>query len=91
MLVLVLALSEAVKTTIALIAIWFVGVPALVTALIVLAVVQARGEKATYEEQQRLEHESSRAHASPRPSFARRFRRFVFRGQLGPVGSHTPA
>ena len=50
MLVLVLALSEAVKTTIALIAIWFVGVPALVTALIVLAVVQARGEKATYEE-----------------------------------------
>jgi len=46
---------------------------------------------ATYEEQQRLEHESSRAHASSRPSFARRFRRFVFRGQLGPVGSHTPA
>ena len=47
---LVLALSEAAKTTIALIAIWFVGLPALVTALIVLAVVQARGEKATYEE-----------------------------------------
>lgn len=47
---LVLALSEAAKTTIALVSIWFVFIPALVTALIVLAVVQARGEKATYEE-----------------------------------------
>jgi len=45
-----LALSEAAKTTIALIAIWFVLIPALVTGLIVFAVIQARGEKATYEE-----------------------------------------
>ena len=45
-----LALSEAAKTTIVSIAIWFVLIPALVTGLIVFAVIQARGEKATYEE-----------------------------------------
>ncbi len=47
---LVLALSEAAKTTIALVAVWFVFIPALVTGLIVFAVIQARGEKAAYEE-----------------------------------------
>jgi hypothetical protein len=42
----VLALSEAWKTTIANVVVWFVGFPALVTALIGYAIVQARGEKA---------------------------------------------
>lgn len=42
----VLALSEAWKTSLADVAIWFVGFPALVTALIGYAIVQARGEKA---------------------------------------------
>ena len=46
---------------------------------------------AMYEEQQRLESASSRAHALARPSLARRFRRLAFRGQLGPVGGHAPA
>ena len=45
---------------------------------------------AMYEEQQRLESASSRGHAPARPSFAQRVRRFVFRGQLGPVGGHAP-
>jgi hypothetical protein len=47
---LVVALSEAAKTTIVYSALWFVLLPALVTGLIVFAVIQARGEKATYEE-----------------------------------------
>jgi hypothetical protein len=47
---LVLAISEAAKTTIVYIALWFVLLPALVTGLIVFAVIQARGEKAAYEE-----------------------------------------
>jgi hypothetical protein len=42
----VIALSEAWKTSIADIAVWGVAFPALVTALIVYAIVQARGEKA---------------------------------------------
>ena len=41
---LVLALSEAAKTTIVYVAIWFVLFPAVVTGLIVFAVVQALGE-----------------------------------------------
>jgi heme/copper-type cytochrome/quinol oxidase subunit 2 len=47
---LVLALSEAAKTTIVYIALWFVVIPALVTGLIVFAVIQARGEKSTYDD-----------------------------------------
>ena len=47
------------------------------------------------EERRRLESAPSRALASPRPSFARRFRgafrRITFRGQLGPVGGRAPA
>jgi hypothetical protein len=41
---LVLALSEAAKTTITFIAVWFVVFPAIVTGLIVFAIVQALGE-----------------------------------------------
>jgi len=41
---LVLALSEAEKTTITFIAVWFVVFPAIVTGLIVFAIVQALGE-----------------------------------------------
>ena len=48
-----IALSEAAKTTLAYIAVWFVFVPALVTGLIVFAVIQARGEKEEYEEMRR--------------------------------------
>ena len=48
-----------------------------------------------YEEERRLEAASSGTRASPRPSFARRFRgqfrRITIRGQLGPVGGHAPA
>ena len=45
-----------------------------------------------YEEQRRLESASSRGHAPASP-FIRstvrgQLRRFVFRGQLGPVGGH---
>jgi L-lactate permease len=42
--VLILALSEAAKTTITYVAIWFVIFPAIVTGLIVFAIVQALGE-----------------------------------------------
>jgi hypothetical protein len=41
---LLLALSEAAKTTITSVAVWFVVFPAIVTGLIVFAVVQALGE-----------------------------------------------
>jgi hypothetical protein len=41
---LLFALSEAAKTTIAYIAVWFVVFPAIVTGLIVFAIVQALGE-----------------------------------------------
>jgi hypothetical protein len=41
---LLLALSEAAKTTITFVALWFVGFPAIVTGLIAFAVVQALGE-----------------------------------------------
>jgi hypothetical protein len=41
---LLLALSEAAKTTITYVAIWFVIFPAIVTGLIVFAIVQALGE-----------------------------------------------
>jgi hypothetical protein len=41
---LVLALSEAAKTTIVFAAVWFVVFPAIVTGLIVYAIVQALGE-----------------------------------------------
>jgi hypothetical protein len=41
---LLFALSEAAKTTITFIAIWFVVFPAIVTGLIVFAVVQSLGE-----------------------------------------------
>jgi hypothetical protein len=46
----VLALSDAAKATIALIAIFGVGFPAVVTGLIVYTVVQARGEKTDNDE-----------------------------------------
>ena len=46
-----------------------------------------------YEQIQRSEAMSKRAHASPRPSFKQRFggqvRRFAFRTQLGPVGGQA--
>jgi hypothetical protein len=51
---LVLALSEAAKTTITYVAVWFVAFPALVTGLIVFALVQ------TYREW--MENEESRRH-----------------------------
>jgi hypothetical protein len=41
---LLFALSEAAQTTIVYIAIWFVIFPAIVTGLIVFAIVQALGE-----------------------------------------------
>ena len=48
-----------------------------------------------YDQIQRSEAASRRAHASPRPSFKQRFggkfRRFAYRTQLGPVGGHAPA
>ena len=40
----VLALSHAVQNDIAIIAVWVIGFPAMVTGLIVYAVVQVRGE-----------------------------------------------
>ena len=42
---LVLAMSEALKTTIAYVAVWFVVFPAIVTGLIAYAIVGALGEK----------------------------------------------
>jgi hypothetical protein len=42
---LLLAMSEALKTTIAYVAIWFVIFPAIVTGLIAFAIVQTIGEK----------------------------------------------
>ena len=48
--VLVVALSDAAKATIALIAIFGVLFPALVTGMIVYAIVQARGEKTENDE-----------------------------------------
>ena len=48
-----------------------------------------------YDATQRSESPSRRAKASPRPSFTqrfgRKFRRFAYRTQLGPVGGHAPA
>lgn len=49
----VIALSEAWKTSLADIVIWGVAFPALVTALIIFAIVQARGEKADNESHRR--------------------------------------
>jgi hypothetical protein len=54
---LILALSEAAKTTIAYVAVWFVAFPALVTGLIVFAIVQ------TYREW--MANQESKVH--PRP------------------------
>jgi hypothetical protein len=46
-----------------------------------------------YDQFQRSEAAMPTAHASPRPSFkqrlGRKFRRFAFRTQLGPVGGHA--
>jgi hypothetical protein len=42
---LILALSEAAKTTIVYIAVWFVGFPAIVTGLIAVAVAQTLRER----------------------------------------------
>jgi F0F1-type ATP synthase membrane subunit b/b' len=42
---LLLALSEAAKTTIAYVIVWFVAFPALVTGLIAVAVVQTIRER----------------------------------------------
>jgi hypothetical protein len=41
---LLLALSEAAKTTIVFVAVWFVVFPAIVTGLIAFAIVQVLGE-----------------------------------------------
>jgi hypothetical protein len=41
---LMLALSEAAKTTIAYVAVWFVIFPAIVTGLIAVAIVRTYGE-----------------------------------------------
>ena len=41
---LLFALSEAAKTTIAFVAVWFVVFPAIVTGLIVFAIFQSLGE-----------------------------------------------
>ena len=46
----ILAMSEALETTIAYIVIWFVAFPALVTGLIGFAIVQTIGEKRQNEE-----------------------------------------
>jgi hypothetical protein len=53
------ALSQAAQTTIADIAVWIIGFPALVTGLIAYAVVQARGERQA-DEQARLRRRSGR-------------------------------
>lgn len=45
----VLAMSEAWKTTLALIVIWFVALPLVASVLVGLAVARARGEKAENE------------------------------------------
>jgi hypothetical protein len=50
---LLLALSEAAKTTIAYVVIWFVAFPALVTGLIAVAVVQTYRERTENEENRR--------------------------------------
>jgi hypothetical protein len=42
---LIMALSPAVQSDIAIIAVWFVGFPALVTGLIAYAIVQGLGER----------------------------------------------
>ena len=42
---LILALSDAAETTIVYIAVWFVIFPAIVTALIVVAIVRTIGER----------------------------------------------
>ena len=47
---LLLAMSEALKATIAYVAVWFVVFPAIVTGLIVFAIAQALGEKRQNEE-----------------------------------------
>jgi hypothetical protein len=52
----VLALSPAAETTIAIIAVWLIGFPALVTGLIAYAVVQAFGERQANEEARRRRH-----------------------------------
>jgi hypothetical protein len=52
-----IAISEAVKTDIAYVAIWFVGFPALVTGLIAVAVIRARGERYLDDRHRRREHE----------------------------------
>ena len=48
-----------------------------------------------YDQMQRSEAASRRTQATARPSFRQRlggtFRRFAYRAQLGPVGSHAPA
>jgi hypothetical protein len=43
---LILAMDEATKTTIAYVVVWFVGFPALVTALIGIALFQTYKERA---------------------------------------------
>ena len=54
----IFALSEDWSATIAMILVWFVGFPALVTALIVVAVVGAMGERA--------ENQANRQHTAGR-------------------------
>lgn len=55
---LLLAMSEAAKTTITYVAIWFVVFPAIVTGLIAVAVVQTLRERAE-NERNRLRRPSS--------------------------------
>jgi hypothetical protein len=54
------ALSEAVKADIAIIAIWLIAFPALVTGLIVFAIAQATAERA-----QNLERRNRRTRSGP--------------------------
>jgi hypothetical protein len=48
-----LGLDAATQTDIAFVAIWFIGFPALVTGLVLFAIVQARGEERRYAERRR--------------------------------------
>ena len=50
---LLIALSEAAKTTIAYVIVWFVAFPALVTGLIGVAIVQTYRERMQNEEHKR--------------------------------------
>jgi hypothetical protein len=52
--VLTFALSDSAESTIAIIAIWFIGFPAFVTALILFALAQVQGEARANRERRRF-------------------------------------